>query len=87
MIQEAIVMYKTIKVVIDSMGESLSEVTTTIVNSISKPLRNVDKGDYSAKMNANAEDSIRGDYEKVGKDLFKALNNYERRKGYEITTK
>lgn len=33
------------------------------------------------------ESAIENDYKKVGHDLFGALNNYERAKGFRITTK
>lgn len=32
-------------------------------------------------------EKIRGDYRKIGDDLFGALNDYEQRKGYKLTTK
>ncbi|MFC6171227.1 hypothetical protein [Loigolactobacillus jiayinensis] len=39
--------------------------------------------------NAKKTDALKisGDYKKIGKDLFGSLNNYERRKGFKITTK
>lgn len=79
-------MYKSFKIVADTVSDTILNIGISLTKGLARPTRNIQNNTYLKKVSSNSN-GIRDDYKKIGKDLFRSLNNYERSKGYEITTK
>ena len=75
-----IVMYKMIKFIGSEVTKSTQKINNSILmfNSVVFDRKNIS---FSSKYKVPKDDksSIREDYKRIGKDIYKALNNYEQR--------
>lgn len=72
----------------DNLFNSFREVFVSIANKNAKSKTNLNEYlSFSDTNRKNDYRKIKKDYHKIGDDLFGALNDYERRKGYKLTTR
>jgi hypothetical protein len=75
-----IVMYKMIKFIGSEVTKSTQKINNSILmfNSVVFDRKNIS---FSSKYKVPKDDknSIREDYKRIGKDIYKVLNNYEQR--------
>ncbi|WP_079579117.1 hypothetical protein [Ligilactobacillus acidipiscis] len=72
----------------DNLFSSFREVFVSVANKSVRKKANLKE--YLSFYDVNRKndyEKIKKDYQKIGDDLFGELNNYERRKGYKLTTR